>query len=363
MTVVVASSSLLDGFVVADCQVTYTLPNGGSLRRDVCQKLFMTDYGTVVGIAGTICLARFLAAGLIEELNARPDDRQQWLNDSDAVMRFLLSGIAEHLRRHPDHAACRERATELLIAWMDDTRQRPDGSWIDGVPVPILHMMKLWWHRARLWWKRKQRGTIVLGRNDRFAQELHDAAYEDLVTHFGRFSDTDPDIIDAQRALLATTEIRKRLIQTNRTNGVGGLYQVMTMGPRGAQTVPYFYLDDVEPGYRTYVAMRIDSGEWIQEHRPTNTIMRLKTPWDIDLTQPPRREIRFDSSVRLDRNSPGVIPARQIETVFSLYNPPNVPEAVRPSWGDAPLAGLTYAGSYCQFDNQPRWRGFEPTGA
>src|SRR5215208_3084646 len=197
MTVVVASSSLLDGFVVADCQVTYTLPNGGSLRRDFCQKLFMTEYGLVVGIAGSICLARFLAAGLIEELNARPDDRQQWLKDGEAVMRFVLSGIAEHLRRHPDHAACREGDTELLIAWMDFTRQRPDGSWIDGVPAPIMQMTKLWWHRERLWWKRKQRGTIVLGRSEPFAHELHDDDYEELVTHFGRFSDTGPNIIDA----------------------------------------------------------------------------------------------------------------------------------------------------------------------
>jgi hypothetical protein len=358
LTVVVASSSLVDGFVVAYCQVTYTQPNGGVRRRDFCQKLFMTDYGMVVGIAGSICLARFLAAGLIEELNARPDDREQWLNDDDAVMRFILSGIAEHLRRYPDHAACRERDTELLIAWMDYTRQRPDGSWIDGVPAPITQTKKLLWNRERLWWKRKQHGTIVLGRGERFAQALHDDDYDELVTRFGRFSDSDmdPNIIDAQRALLATAAIRKQLILTNRAEGVGGLYQVMTLGPRGAQTVPYFYLDDVEPGFKTYVAMRIDRGEWVQEHRPTNTIMRVKTPRDIDPTQPPRREIRFDSSVRLDRNSPGVIPAQQIETVFSLYNPPSVPEAVRPSWGDEPLAPLTYAGPYRVFDNQPRWQ-------
>lgn len=365
MTVVVASSSLLDGFIVADCQLTYTQPNGGVLRRDFCQKLFMTDYGMVVGIAGTVCLARFLAAGLIEESNARPDDRQQWLKDGDAVMRFLLSGIAVHLQRHPDHAACRELDTELLIAWMDYTRLRPDGSWTDGIPVPIMQMMKLWWHRERLWWKQNQRGTIVLGRSECFAHELHDDDYEDLVTHFGRFSDSnmDPNIIDAQRALLGTAQIRKRLMETNRTAGIGGLYQVMTMGPRGAQTVPYFYLDDVEPGFRTYVAMRIDNGEWGQEHRPTNTIMRLKMPWDIDLSNPMRRESRFDSSMRLNRNSAGVIPAKQVETVFSLYNPPDVPDAVRPSWGDAPLAPLTYGWLYRQFDNQPRWRGFEPAGA
>jgi hypothetical protein len=364
MTVVVASSSLLDGFIVADCQVTYTQPTGGMLRRDFCQKIFITDYGVVVGIAGSICLARFLVTGLIEELNARADDRQEWLKDGDVVMQFLLSGIREHLHRHPDHAPCRERATELLIAWMDYTRQRPDGTWVDGVPAPIMQVMKFWWHQERLWWKRKQRGTIALGRSESFAQDLHDEAYEELVTHFGRFSGMAPVIIDAQRALLGTEAIRRRLIETNRAAGVGGLYQVMTLGPSyGGQTVPYFYLETVEPGFRTYVAMRIDNGEWIQEHRPTNTIMRVKTPWEINLDRLPSREIRFDSSVRLDRNSLGVFPAQKLETVFSLYNPPEVPEAVRPSWGEAPLAPLTYEGRYRVFDNQPRWPGFEPNGA
>jgi hypothetical protein len=361
MTIVVASSGLLDGFLVADCQVMYTRLGGGALRRDFCQKLFMTDYGMVVGIAGSICLTRFLVTGLIEELNERPDDREVWLKDGDAVMRFLLGGIKVHLERHPDHAACRECDTEILVAWMDHTRMRPDGSW-DGPSAPIMRMLKFWWHDQRLWWKRKARGTIVLGRRDDFAQVLHDDAYEELVTHFGRFSDMDPDIIDAHRALLATTAIRRRIIETNRAEGVGGLYQVMTMGPRGAQTVPYFYLDQVEPGFATYVAIRIDHGEWVQDHRPTNTIMRVKTPWDINLDALPRREIRFDSSARLDRNSPGVIANHQGETVFCLYNPPEVPAAVRPSWGDAPLAPLTYAGPYRQFDGHPRWRGFEPTG-
>lgn len=361
MTIVVASSSLLDGFVVADCQVTFSLPTGGVLRRVFCQKIFMTDYGTVVGIAGSICLARFLTAGLIEELNARPDNRGHWLKDNDAVLRFVLDGIREHLHRHPDHEPCRTQDTSLLIAWMDYTRQMPDGSWVDGFPV--MQMTVLRWHRERLWIKRNQRGTVVIGRDDSFVNELHDEPYEELVTHFGRFSEMDKDIVDAQRALLGTEEIRKRLIQTNRTKGIGGLYQVMTMGPRGAQTVPYFYLDKVGTGFQTYVAMRIDKGEWVQEHRPTNTVMRVKLPWDIDLTQKPSREIRFDSSVRLDQDSPGVFPAQQIETVFSLYNPPEVPEAVRPSWGDAPLAPLTYSGPYRVFDNQPRWRVHEPTGA
>ena len=77
MTIVVGSSSLMDGFMIADCQLTYPGPRGTFRYRDVCQKLFVTEYGVVVGIAGNVCLAKYIAAGLINYLDVHSGDRQQ----------------------------------------------------------------------------------------------------------------------------------------------------------------------------------------------------------------------------------------------------------------------------------------------
>ncbi len=149
--------------------------------------------------------------------------------------------------------------------------------------------------------------------------------------------------------------IQKRLIETNRSRGVGGLYQVMTVSPNSVQTVPYFQLMEVVPGYRTYVAMRIENGEWVQEHRPTNRIVAVKSPWAIDPKGRQRFDSLFDPAEWLRQDSPGVIPAQQWETVFSLYNPANVSEAVRLSWGDAPLAPLSYGPKWWNGPDQPSW--------
>lgn len=50
----------------------------------------------------------------------------------------------------------------------------------------------------------------------------------------------------------------------------------------------------------------------------------------------------FDPSTMLTRHSPGLIPAQPSELLFSLYDPDNVLQPVRESWGDEPLAPLTW---------------------
>jgi hypothetical protein len=51
----------------------------------------------------------------------------------------------------------------------------------------------------------------------------------------------------------------------------------------------------------------------------------------------------FDPALALDRHSPGVIPERRpFHTVAGVYDPDDVDEAVRASWGIEPLAPCTF---------------------
>jgi hypothetical protein len=280
-------------------------------------------------------------------------EQQDWLREGRRLARFILKGIYAHGVMNPGHERCADGCAELLIFWRDYSRWTPDGGWT-GPPSPDPRIITIRANNRRVDIERIRRGVGVIGRNRAFQGELNTPNFDDLVTYFGRY-DGDRNVRDAQRALLATTEIRKRLIETNRTNGVGGLYQVMTVSPNSVQTVPYFQLMDVAPGYRTYVAMRIENGEWIQEHRPTGRKVRVISPWAINAFGPGRTDSIFDPAEWLTSESPGVIPAQQWETVFSLYNPPNVPDAVRPSWSDAPLPPLSYGVKWWKGPDQPSW--------
>jgi hypothetical protein len=126
---------------------------------------------------------------------------------------------------------------------------------------------------------------------------------------------------------------------------VGGLYQLASISPFGVQPAPHFYWAPVQPGYGTYVAMRLEYGEWVQEHRPTGTKVKVLSPFDIQLRHPDWMKARskmFDPARDLQIDSPGVVPDRQDRMVYGAYTPEDIPDQVRESWGDLPVAPLTY---------------------
>ncbi len=351
MTVVVGVANYVDGMVIADCQLTY--PDGR--RRDYCQKAAIANGWSIVAMAGNLCMMRWLADGVMRRLRETDIEDLGWLRSDQELTRFIQQGVDLHAAANgPGHARCADYCTELLIFWRDYERWSAVEGWT-GPPSPDPRIIVIRINGHRIGIERVRLGVAVIGRSREFATELNSAEFHDMVTFFGRYGEGDRNVADAQRALLATTELRRRLVETNRTQGVGGLYQVMTVGQDSVQTVPYFQLMDVAPGYRTYVAMRIEDGEWVQEHRPTNRIIRVKSPWDIDPFGRVRFDSLFDPPEWLSPDSPGVIPAQQVETVFSLYSPPTVPEAIRPSWGEEPLPPLTYGVKWWEGPDQPSW--------
>jgi hypothetical protein len=125
---------------------------------------------------------------------------------------------------------------------------------------------------------------------------------------------------------------------------VGGAYQLLHLSIEGAKVVPHFYWVDVEPDYGTYVAMRNEGGYWIQEHRPTSAMVKIQSPFAIELGGPTiQHNLMFDPAKALMHESPGVIRKEAPRNVVAaIYKPSDVPAAIRRSWGDAPLAPLTF---------------------
>jgi hypothetical protein len=149
---------------------------------------------------------------------------------------------------------------------------------------------------------------------------------------------------DSHRCMF-TAEVVNTLLQGRGIRSIGGLYQMLSLSRRGVELVPYFYWAPVESGYGTYVAMRIEDGEWVQEHRPSGTKVKVRSPFDVALRGPhwtPGMHEMFEPTRNLTRYSPGVVKQTNPPLLYCIYDPGNVPDVIRASWGADPLPPLTW---------------------
>jgi hypothetical protein len=329
-------ASLLDAFVLADCRLTYR-SNSGAVYRDGCQKMVVANAWSVVAFAGDLCLGRHLLNGVVSRLRETPFDDARWLADDSELLRFVEAGMTNHLLLGPEHIDCRRYSAALMIVWMDhSTRVSPDGA---NMFPPVSQIVVV--GTPELSCRRKHRGLDVIGSGSIVAQPMQKEAF-DMLVDFGRYHG-DPETSPAHRALLATQVVRDLLHDAGGDPGVGGLYQVVTLDSHSVTSVPYFYLADVEPGFRTYVAMRPIGGEFVQEHRPTGTQVAIASPFALNPFAEFGTHEMFEPATALTRLSRGVVPAQSGEVVFSLYDPDNVPDSIRASWGSDPLEPATWS--------------------
>src|SRR5207249_3638158 len=134
-----------------------------------------------------------------------------------------------------------------------------------------------------------------------------------------------------------------------KARAAGGPFQVVHLSPKGVLVVPYWYWANVTRRFGTYVAMRIEDGNWLQEHRPSATSIRIKRPFEIlnqEIDEGPwdlGKAEMFDPRVTLDNNSVGVIRKPNPTMIYASYDPEKVPADVVASWGPEPPALLTWA--------------------
>ncbi len=342
MTIIVGVSSGQDISLLADCRLSGTDARGRVIvRRDVCQKLVAVNEWSVIGFSGHLCLARHLLRGFVSRLSATPVDAPDWLRNNDEVLSFLRQGVEMHakVRMNADHRPCQMRPVELLIAWVDHAQTFFGESRQPGDPATAPRMETLVIRSPQMELERRPLELQIIGSGAKIHQQMRKEAYMEIAWH-----GHDAPVGWLYRSFFTAIVVRDLLNDAGEST-VGGLYQLASLSPAGVQIIPHFYWAPVEPGYGTYVAMRIKGGEWVQEHRPTGTVVKVMSPFDVQLRHPDWTNLRskmFDPALSLHRNSPGVIPDRQGRLVYSLYDPTDVPEEVRESWGDAPIAPISW---------------------
>lgn len=345
MTLVLALNSWVEISVIADCRLT-TGPLGAprAISHDICQKLAIINDWCILGFAGDLCLGRFVLNTFGNRIAATGSDDPEWLRDEAELRRFLASAVGAHgtIRQSRHHRECCEKRVELLIAWVDHWRTlqgEPREPNDPEAPPPLSRMLTLSSPGEAV--RRGGPKIAAIGNGAAIVNEMIDEAYMDIAW-FARLE--DPQYGWMHRAFMTMT-VARDIVSEQGISGVGGLFQVASLAPSYVSIIPYFILMEVEPGYGTYVAMRMENGRWIQEHRPTGTIVPVYSPFEVQHGHPSMRRSRFfDPRRTLTRNSPGVVPFQQDQLSFTPYLEECFPLAVQESWGDEPLVPLTIAG-------------------
>lgn len=341
MTAVIAFNTGSDIVLLADCRISAEQKGRVIVKHDVCQKLIPVDRTCMVGWAGDLCLARHLLRAFVNRIRDTAASDRAWLRNDDEVLSYLSRSVQSHesVRIGGNHRYCKKRPAELLIAWIDPTRS-PDPDPFDlGRPqnFPRLEVVSV--RSPRMEIRRGTKGLHIIGTGNAIDPRLADEAFE-KVSSIGR---CDPaDLVP--RALFAALTCRYMLYKLA-DETIGGLLQLGSLSPWRTRIIPYFAWEPVAPGYGTYVAMRVERGEWVQEHRPSNTKLPVISPFQYQLQHPDvktRKSKVFAPERSLSINSPGVIRAGSLQLELSVYDPDNVPAQIQESWGTTPLAPLTW---------------------
>ncbi len=308
--------------------------------RDICQKLVPANGWSLVGFAGDLCLGRHLLNGIVTRLQNTEPNAANWLKDNQELKEFVREGTYFHAWQKADHIPCQSEGVALLIAWMDYSRSIIDDdleareqTFVPGTEIVVIQTPGITVSRIQM-------GLDIIGSGAVIAQRIRDGAFW-KIANFARGHEYEQSI-----RCCFSAEVVLRLLSNANVPTVGGLLQMASLSRSGVEVVPYFYWAPVEPGYGTYVAMRIEDGFWMQEHRPTGVRIRVKSPFEIDPGVPYRdrgKHEMFDPARMLTRRSPGVLPERSVTIQFHLYEPADVPDEIRASWGNELLPPLSYA--------------------
>jgi hypothetical protein len=207
-----------------------------------------------------------------------PEAVGAFLRSDEAIKKFARWSVDRHVKRHPLHWACKREPVEIMIAWVDHEQSMFGKPRVTGGTFfPWMGTIDLEMPGCVI--RRRPIGVEIIGGHIRDA--LMGQTWVDI-----SWSRRDSDQGHVGRALQAASETTL-LLRRSGEDTVGGLFQITTVSPQGAGVHPYFqFLPLQEHGWGTYVAMRMQDGYWLQEHRPTGTLIRLKSTFDIDLKGP-----------------------------------------------------------------------------
>lgn len=341
VTIIVSVNTLSEILLLADTRLS-GMGNGGKIvvRQDVCQKLIVPNNWSVVGFAGQLCLARHVLRGFGNRLRATSQDSPDWLRDDIEVLRFFKSSVKSHGKmrsgKGTDHRECERSKVEILISWIDIGRDfsGKQRSSADSKYPPRLETIVLSSPPFQI--ERYSAGVQVIGSGSVISEELRKEAF----TKIAWYAKGIP-YEEVHRAFF-TAVVTRDLLDDAADPMVGDAYQLAYLSHTGVHVIPYFYWSAVDKQNGTYVAMRIEGGEWIQEHRPSGKKIRIMSPFEFQLRHPDWTSAK-SKLIDTTSISQGVIPDHNGRLTYHLYDPENVPETIVRSWGSEPLARISWA--------------------
>jgi hypothetical protein len=271
------------------------------------------------------------------DLTWMTDGSLDWLRDDQQLTDYLSQGYVRHAALGPDHQQCAAFPVELLIAWVD-YKPLADGN----APFAALGTIAVRLpgaHAGHIDIRRKPWGAEIIGSGALAGPAI------DTDENFGHVANMGPAGVAGQLRCMLVAQMLRSEMEAQGEQTVGGLYQLIHLSAVGVESVPYFYRARVAPGFGTYVAMRLENGLWVQQHRPTGVLRPVLSPFDPALTNQGAvvtgAHEMFEPSQFLNPDSPGVLPEPRMALAYVQYDPAHVPAEVIASWGPAALPPST----------------------
>jgi hypothetical protein len=277
------------GIMIADSRVTWQ-KIGGTIRRDVCQKLFPFTEAGLISWCGDLGTARFVMRLLVEEKN-RSDP---WFVLSRERVLDVLA--PSELRRAPV-GVC-----NLIVQLINPNETAFEGEYWPRIDMAVVDV-SIDGAGARVRAEPTFMGAQVRGSGSFVVKPMNQ---DRLHSKTYGVSSAAPDFERAviNKALYAEQQIRTYVERRNEAT-IGGLYQVAYLLSDRVRAISYDRWVRCAGAMGTWATLGIRDGRSYQEHVPTSRSQLLMNPFAESIEADFGADLLFELE-RLPASAPGI---------------------------------------------------------
>ncbi|MDP9236559.1 MAG: hypothetical protein M3P30_04020 [Chloroflexota bacterium] len=324
MSLIAGLNYALFGIMIADSRLTWQ-KTAGTIKRDVCQKLFPFTGAGLMSWCGHVDTARFVMRLVVEE----KDRSGPWFVLSPQRVLGVLNRSA--LRSAP-HGVC-----NLIVQLINPEETAFEGEYWPRIDMSVIEVRvnaagaHVTAEPSLMSAQVRGSGSFVVNpmKQDRFHAKIYGA------------SSAAPDLESAviNKALFAEREIRA-YVEARREETIGGLYQIAYLLKDRVRAISYDRWVRCGGAMGTWATLAIRDGRSYQEHGPTSRSQLLMNPFVEPIEDDFGTDLLFElerlsvSEAGMTKNS-----RRRVGSRFrSAHGVAGAPEFYRPLFVPSPPA-------------------------
>jgi hypothetical protein len=290
MSLIAGLNYVVFGIMIADSRLTWQTTRG-TIRRDVCQKLFPFTEAGLISWCGHLATARTVMKLLVEEKNR---SGPWFVLSRERVLEVLAPS---KLRGAP------EGVCNLIVQLINPAETAFTGQHWPRIEMSVIDVV-VTAGGARVTAEPSFMRTQVRGSGSFVDKPMRE---DSLHTKIFAASSADPDFERAviNKALFAERSIRTYVARRNEVT-IGGLYQVAYLLSDRVRAISYDRWVRCSGAMGTWATLGIRDGRCYQEHEPTSRSQLLMNPFAEAIEADFGSDLLFELE-RLPASAPGMV--------------------------------------------------------